>query len=91
MIKPTFSIIIPTFNRHEILERTLDCLESQKTFLSYEVIVVDDCSTMPLPDLGFGKGGRANWKFLRNERNLGRAGTRNRGIREAKGEYVLMR
>lgn len=85
-----FSIIIPTYNRPEILSKTLDCLEKQEVNFSYEVIVVDDCSTIPLPDLGFGKERRFNWKMLRNGRNLGRAATRNRGIRESKGEYILM-
>lgn len=90
MGKYNFSIIIPTYNRPQVLQKTLDCLERQETDIPFEVIVVDDCSTLPLPDLGFGKGKRAVWKFLRNGRNLGRAVTRNRGIREAKGEYVLM-
>ncbi len=84
------SIIIPTYNRPQILQRTLDCLEKQSAAFPHEVIVVDDCSNAPLPDLGFGKGKRANWKLLRNEKNLGRAATRNRGIRESRGEYILM-
>lgn len=74
-----FSIIIPTYNRPEILTKTLDCLERQETSFIYEVIVVDDCSTMPLPDLRFGEGKRSNWKLLRNERNVGRAATRQPG------------
>lgn len=90
MSLPLFSIVIPTHNRPDILVKTLDCLEKQETSLTYELIVVDDCSTVHLPDLGFGKGKRANWKLLRNEKNLGRAATRNRGLREAKGEYILM-
>ena len=85
-----FSIVIPTFNRPEILSKTLDCIETQSTLFGYEVIIIDDGSTMSLPDLGFGRGKRANWKLLRNEKNLGRAATRNRGIRESKGEYILM-
>jgi glycosyltransferase involved in cell wall biosynthesis len=85
-----FSIVIPTFNRPDILKKTLDCLEKQDCSFSYEVIVVDDCSAIPLHELGFGEGKRANWKLLRNEENLGRAATRNRGIRESRGEYILM-
>jgi GT2 family glycosyltransferase len=54
-----FSIVIPTFDRPEILKKTLDCLEKQGASLAYEVIVVDDYSTTPFPDLGFGKGKRA--------------------------------
>jgi GT2 family glycosyltransferase len=90
MPQPVFSIVIPTYNRPQILAKTLDCLEEQAVDFEYEVIVVDDGSTIPLPDLGFGKGKRSNWKLLRNERNMGRAATRNRGIRESKGEYILM-
>mgnify|MGYP003503473111 CR=1 FL=1 len=85
-----FSIVIPTFNRPQVLTKTLDCLEKQEASFTYEVILVDDYSTIPLPDLGFGKRKRSNWKLLRNEKNLGRAATRNRGIRESIGEYILM-
>lgn len=90
MIPALFSVVVPTYNRPEILSKTLDCLETQNASFEYEVIVVDDGSTMPVPELGFGKGKRTNWKLLRNERNMGRAATRNRGIRESKGEYILM-
>jgi glycosyltransferase involved in cell wall biosynthesis len=84
------SVVIPTYNRPEILGKTLDYLDKQNTNIEFEVIVVDDCSTIPLPDFGFGKGKRVNWKLLRNEKNVGRAATRNRGIRESRGEYILM-
>lgn len=88
--QPVFSIIIPTYNRPGMLTKTLNRLEGQSTAILFEVIVVDDGSSIPLPDLGFGIGKRANWKLLRNGKNMGRAATRNRGIREAKGEYILM-
>ena len=88
--KYVFSVVIPTYNRAEILRKTLDCIENQETTFDFEVIVVDDCSTVPLLNLGFGKGKRKSWKLLRNERNQGRAATRNRGIRESRGEYILM-
>ncbi len=90
MIRPLFSVVIPSYNRPGILAKTLDCIETQNTFFEYEVIVIDDRSTIPLPALGFGEGRRANWRLLRNEKNLGRAATRNRGIRESRGEYILM-
>ncbi len=90
MRKHIFSIIIPTYNRPKVLAKTLECLEKQIVNFEYEIVVVDDCSTMSLPDLMFGKGKRSNWKLLRNEKNIGRAATRNRGIKEAQGEYILM-
>jgi len=88
--KYVFSVVIPTYNRPEVLVKTLRCLEQQETDIPSEVIVVDDGSTLPIPELGLGQGKRLAWKLLRNEKNLGRAATRNRGIREASGEYILM-
>jgi glycosyltransferase involved in cell wall biosynthesis len=84
-----FSIVIPTYNRPGIIKKTLQCLEEQNAKFEFEVIVVDDCSAFSLTDLDLGKGRRTTWRLIRNERNLGRAATRNRGITEAAGEYIL--
>ena len=89
MNNPLFSVIVPTFNRPVILKRTLEYLESQQCNFPFEVIVVDDHTENVLPNLGFGKGNRQNWKLIRNGANLGRAATRNRGIKEATGQYIL--
>lgn len=86
----TFSIVIPTFKRKEALSRTLRQLDIQKCNCDFEVIVINDGPAEELPELGFGKGTRANWRLIQNPHNLGRAATRNRGIKEATGEYVLM-
>ncbi len=85
-----FSVVIPTFRRPDVLAKTLECLERQNCNFAFEVIVVNDGPAEELPKLRFGKGKRANWKLLQNKENLRRAATRNRGIREAKGEYILM-
>lgn len=89
MNNPLFSVIVPTFNRPVILQRTLEYLEAQQCNFPFEVIVVDDHPVNVLPDLGFGKGNRQNWKLIRNGVNQGRAATRNRGIKEASGQYIL--
>ena len=41
---PRFSIIIPTFNRAELIRETVDSI-SQQTYENWECIVVDDAST----------------------------------------------
>ena len=41
---PLFSVIIPTYNRRELLRQALASVWAQ-TFTDYEVIVVDDGST----------------------------------------------
>ena len=44
---PTVSVIIPVFNRQDVLRRAVDSVLSQ-TFSDYELIVVDDGSTEPI-------------------------------------------
>lgn len=42
--KPFFSIIIPTYNRADLIGKTLASVLNQ-TFTDFEIIVVDDGST----------------------------------------------
>ena len=44
MIKPIFSIIIPTYNSLKTLDKTLRSVLNQ-SFKHYEIIIVDDGST----------------------------------------------
>ena len=83
---PTFSIIIPVFNK---LEFTSACLESIAEYgaeTSFEIIVVDDCSSDGTQDyLSECTGIRA----FRNEQNSGFIDSCNRGASEACGEFLL--
>jgi glycosyltransferase involved in cell wall biosynthesis len=81
---PTFSVIIPTYNRLPLLKRALDSVSCQ-TFTDYEVIVVDD---------GSGDG-TAAWLSevapkvqLITQQNAGPGAARNKGAEHARGEYL---
>ena len=76
------SVIIPYYNRPEKLERCLDSVFSQ-TYTDYEIIVVDDCSTIP-PSIF-----RKEVTYLRNKSNSGPGYSRNQGLATAKGDYVV--
>ncbi len=79
-----FSVIIPVYNRAELLRRALDSLAAQR-FRDFEVIVVDDGSTD-----GSGEAAaqsELNPRVVRQE-NAGPGPARNLGVREATGEYV---
>lgn len=78
------SIIIPTYNRAQLLPRALETVLSQ-TYKDFEVIVVDDGSTDNTPEIMKQFEGRV--KYIRKE-NGGSASARNRGIEESKGEYI---
>jgi UDP-glucose 4-epimerase len=86
------SVVVPTYNRAEVLRKTLDCLEKQdleKT--AYEVVVVDDGS----PDATgatvaeIAPRMRCPVRYLRHE-NRGASFTANRGLRAAQAAIVLL-
>jgi len=81
------SIIILNYNAGELLS---DCIESifKTKYDNYEVILVDNAST----DKSYKKCKEKFNKIhlIENEKNLGYCEGNNVGIREAKGEYVVI-
>ncbi|AFH50181.1 Glycosyltransferase [Ignavibacterium album JCM 16511] len=78
-----FSIIIPTYNRSELLIETINSVLNQ-TFKDYEVIVVNDGSTDSTKEILDGYGDKI--KAIHKE-NSGAEKSRNAGAEIAKGEY----
>ncbi len=84
-----FSIIIPTFNRVEVLRRNLNLLATQ-TFDDFEVIVVDDGSTDETPRLLREFEGKVKYPFKTlSQKNSGQGVARNQAIEKAEGEILL--
>lgn len=79
------SIIIPTFQHANTLG---DCLESAfaQTYGNIEVIVVNDGSTDQTRDVLRDYESRAT---IIHQKNAGSNPARNRGLKEARGEYVI--
>ena len=78
------SVIIPTYNRKNLIERAINSASSQ-TLVPYEIIVVDDGS----------KDGTKDWVLDRfpyiryiYQNNSGVSSARNVGIKEAKGAWI---
>lgn len=83
---PRLSVIIPCYLDAATLERALASLRAQ-TRPADEVIVVDDCS--PQADrIREVLSGFPGTVYVRNAENLGLAGARNRGLKEAKSDIV---
>lgn len=85
------SIIIPTFNRAHILERTLDQLLSQKYQDPFEIIIIDDGSTDSTEDLVERKRRESTEIPIVyfKQKNKGASPARNRGITMSKGSIIL--
>jgi GT2 family glycosyltransferase len=81
---PFCSVVIPTYNRADLLRETLDSVLRQDG-ADFEVIVVDDGSPEDLSRLA--DEYRTRVTILRQE-NAGPSAARNRGAAAARGEYV---
>ena len=86
MNQPLVSVIIPAYNCAESIIKAIDSALSQEVTL--EVIVLNDCSKDQLDDVMKKYQGHDNVKYIKNEKNMGAAKTRNKGVALAKGEYV---
>ena len=84
------SVVIPTHNRRYVLEETLLFLEKQDIGVSsFEVVVVDDGSTDGTDRMLRNYGGALNLNPVILEKNRGRAGARNEGVKNASGDLVI--
>ncbi|WP_340104025.1 glycosyltransferase family 2 protein [Rhodohalobacter sp. 8-1] len=82
--RPLVSIIIPTYNRPELLRRAIKSALDQ-TYPNIEVIVVDDHSDNDLEQL---QKEFPTVSFFRNSENRGGCFSRNRGIEKSTGEFI---
>ncbi len=81
---PAISVVVPSYNRAHCILKTLDSIFAQ-TFTDYEVVIIDDGSTdntsavlEPVKD---------RIRYIQ-QKNGGLANARNRGIQEARGEWI---
>jgi glycosyltransferase involved in cell wall biosynthesis len=85
---PLVSVIIPTHNRKELLERAVDSVLGQ-TWENLEIVVVDDASDDDTP--AYLKNLKEKYHTvhaIRNESSRGAAVSRNIAIQHATGEFI---
>lgn len=80
-----FSIVVPTYNRAHLIEKTLHSA-FQQTYQNYEIIVVDDGSTDNTIEI-LKNISNPKLRFI-HTKNSERSAARNRGIELAKGDYI---
>ena len=84
MQTPLVSVIIPTFNRAEVVSRAVNSVLNQ-TFKDFECIVVDDGSTDGTDSVLLGFADKI--KVIKTE-NRGVSAARNTGAKLAAGKYI---
>ena len=80
------SIIIPAYNCANLISQAIDSALIQD--VPMEIIVINDCSKDNLDQVMEKYRKYPHIRYLKNERNLGVAETRNRGVSLAQGEYI---
>ena len=83
-----YSFIIPVFNRPDEVDELLESLTRQK-LQDFEVIVVEDGSTLPCQDVCQKYASRLSLHYYMKE-NSGPGQSRNYGVDRARGEYVII-
>ncbi|MBF0482719.1 MAG: glycosyltransferase family 2 protein [Desulfovibrionaceae bacterium] len=87
------AVVIPTFNRAELLERSLECYAAQ-SMTDFELIILDDDSTDRTPDLVLSWQRRLDVKYIRLAKPEGvawrdGAAIINLGIRASFAQLIL--
>ena len=83
-----YSVVIPVFNRPDEVDELLQSLASQ-TFHDFEVIVVEDGSTIPCREVVERYAGRLPLHYFCKP-NSGPGQTRNYGAERSRGEYLII-
>ena len=79
--------VITTYNRSSLVSRAIDSAINQ-TYPNIEIIVIDDHSSESYAEVREKSSQYNNVRFFRNDKNMGLAASRNRGISLAKSPYV---
>lgn len=83
-----YSFVIPVYNRPDEVDELLASL-CEQTFHDFEVVVVEDGSSIPCQDVVKKYAERLNLRYYEKP-NSGPGQTRNYGVERAGGEYVLI-
>jgi glycosyltransferase involved in cell wall biosynthesis len=81
---PSFSIILPAYNAESFLRQTLDSILAQ-TYADFEIVLIDDGSRDQTAAIAEGLDPRIR---VFRQANAGIANARNRGIAEARGDWI---
>lgn len=85
---PTVSVVIPTYNRSDTIERAVDSVLCQY-YNDFELFVVDDASTDDTKSI-IKQYDDPRLTYVRHTENQGGSAARNTGIKKASGKYIAL-
>ena len=88
LTRPSLSVVVPVYNVEAFLAECLDSILGQ-SFGDFEVIVVDDGATDSSHEIAAAYASRDSRVKVIRQANAGLGAARNRGLAEARGEYVM--
>ena len=83
---PKVSVVMPVYNGEAYLRQAIDSILAQ-TFVDFELVLINDGSTDASVSI-IESYGDPRVRLYNNAQNSGLAAIRNRGIREARGQYI---
>ena len=81
------SILMPSYNTGKYITESIQSVQNQ-TYPNWELLIVDDCSTDNTDEVVRPFLVDTRIKYFKNEKNSGAAISRNRALKEAKGEWI---
>ena len=84
-----FSIVVPVYNRRSLVIATIDSILAQ-VYQNFELIIVDDGSNDNTGDAikeAYGEQPKIRYYYIQNSE---RGAARNYGIKQAKGDYIVI-
>jgi glycosyltransferase involved in cell wall biosynthesis len=88
---PLVSILIPTKDKYEYIERCISSIFDKTIYQNFEIIIIDTGSTEKRT-LEYYESLRSNPKirFLHWDKKFNYSGVNNYGVKHSKGEYILL-
>ena len=81
------SIIMPSYNTADYISESIKSVQAQ-TYDNWELLIVDDCSTDNTDEIVEAFLSDHRIHYLKNEKNSGAAVSRNKALRNAKGQWI---
>ena len=85
-VNPLVSVILPTYNRKDLVGKSIQSVLSQ-TYRQFELIIIDDASTDGTEKV-IKEFSDSRIVYLTHSENKGGSAARNTGINTAKGEFI---